>query len=103
MNSMVFTDRNKLTNMINTLLDSDDDEFFCDIHLYSEGQALILEWAQVPYSGKYGGRFKYVDEDEVVMYEGRFPDNHYEFFYSEEEYKEALKAYNERGKEEEDD
>ena len=102
MNSMYFTDRNKLVNMINTLLDSDDDEFFSDIHLYSEEHAYVLEWEQVPYSHEFGGSFKYVGDDEVVMYEGRFPDNHYEFFYSKEEYEEALKAYEEQEKEKED-
>lgn len=61
-----------------------------DIHLTTDGYGFIIEWENIPYSHEYGGCFKYVGEDEVVMLERSFPDNHYELCYNEEDYKEKL-------------
>ena len=52
--------------------------------------AFSVEWVQVPWDGAYGGSFQYVDEDEVVCFERKMPDNTYQRFASEEEYQECL-------------
>ena len=92
LNSMYFTNKDQALDFIKTLLDlSITDEEFCnDIHVYNEDEAILVEWVQRPYSGEYGGSIQYIKEDQQVMYEREFPDNHCEFFFSEDEYKEAL-------------
>lgn len=64
-----------------------------DIHLTTDGYCFIIEWETIPYSHEYGGSFKYVGEDEVIMLERHFPDNHYDYFYSEEDYQERLNEW----------
>ena len=54
-----------------------------DIHLTTDGYCFIIEWESVPYSQEYGGAFKYVGEDGIVMLERHFPDNHYELEFFE--------------------
>ncbi len=61
-----------------------------DIHITTDGYCTIIEWESVPYNHEYGGSFKYVGEEEVVMLEKLFPDNHYELCYDEEDYQEKL-------------
>lgn len=41
----------------------------------------------------FGGEFKYVGDDQYVMTEYRFPDNHYEMIETEEEYQERLQNW----------
>ena len=50
----------------------------------------VVEWAQLPWSGKWGGHFDYVDEDELIMRECILPDNTIIYCVDEEEYKERL-------------
>ena len=50
-----------------------------DIHIKPEDcEAFIVEWEQVPWDHSFGGRFAYLNEDEVIMKEIRFPDGTYE-------------------------
>ena len=78
--------------LLNCLLElnKESQKHYNDIHITTDGFCTIIEWESVPYSHEYGGSFKYVSEDEVVMLERHFPDNHYEHFYSEEDYQEKL-------------
>ena len=55
-----------------------------DIHITSDGYCTIVEWSNIPYSGEWGGKFEFVDEDENVMKELQLPDDTYE--YVEKEY-----------------
>ena len=76
--------------------DNDDREFmhFNDIHIFPcDCEAFIIEWVQKPWSGEYGGRFEYCDEEQVPMKAYDFPDNHFEYFASDKEYEEALKDW----------
>ena len=73
----------------NTICERD----YLDIHIRTEENFLFLEWVQIPYSREWGGEFKYVDEDQVVMTEKRFPDNHYEYVFDDEDYEERLKEF----------
>ena len=68
---------------------SDYDDYY-EIHITTDSYCTIVEFEKVPYNGEWGGRFKYVEPDEAVMKEYMFPDNHFEYYRSEEEYKEAL-------------
>lgn len=62
-----------------------------DIRIHPEDLgAFSVEWVQLPWSGEYGGNFRYVDEDEIVCFEREMPDRSYEYFASEEEYQERL-------------
>lgn len=66
-------------------------EHYNDIHIYpADCEAFIIEWEQLPWSHDYGGNFKYVDEEQVVMYRKDFPDNHYEYFETEDDFQQAL-------------
>lgn len=78
--------------LLNVLLNYNQksEKHYNDIHITSDGYCFIIEWDQVPYSHEYGGEFKYVAEDEVVMLEKHFPDNHIELCYNEEDYQEKL-------------
>lgn len=66
-----------------------------DIHIYpADCGAFIVEWVQLPWSHEYGGKgFQYVDEDQVVMLDRQFPDNHSELCYDEDDYKERLEEF----------
>lgn len=52
--------------------------------------AFSVSWKQLPWDHEYGGGFEYVAEDQAVMTECQFPDDHYEYFLSEEDYNAAL-------------
>lgn len=91
MNSMYFskeaTSRGDLTRfvtMLNSMSYNDDNTYF-DIHIRPEDLgAFVVEWAQVPWSHEYGGKFVYLDEDEVVTSELTFPDGHFEYWPKED-------------------
>lgn len=77
---------------------------FNDIHIKPEDcGAFTVEWETSPWSGEWGGHWRYIrdDEEEVVMKYYYFPDNHCEPFETEEGYKEALKTWLEEHKDEE--
>ena len=77
---------------LNTLLNYNkvSKDHYNDIHLTTDGYCTIIEWETIPYNHEYGGSFKYVGEDEVIMLERHFPDNHTELCYDEEDYQEKL-------------
>ena len=77
---------------LNTLLNYNkvSKTHYNDIHLTTDGYCTIIEWETIPYNHEYGGSFKYVGEDEVIMLERHFPDNHTELCYNEEDYQEKL-------------
>lgn len=80
---------------LNTLLNYNkvSKDHYNDIHLTTDGYCTIIEWETIPYNHEYGGSFKYVGEDEVIMLERHFPDNHTELCYDEEDYKERLDEF----------
>lgn len=91
-NSMCFEDRHRAMKLIGFLL-QDEGDLFNDIRVHMEEATIIVEWEQVPFSGEWGGSFQYIDENHVVVYYGQFPDNHYEYFDSEDDFKEALEKF----------
>lgn len=79
--------RKHFFQLLETLIDYNNDseeKYYNDIHIYQEDMFSVIEWSHIPYSHEYGGEFKYVDEDEVVMKEVYFPDNHCEYLFPEE-------------------
>lgn len=71
--------------------DADGCGTYNDVHIYPQDLgAFTVEWAQVPWAHDYGGQFQYIDEDQVVLFERSYPDGTYDYFASEDEYKEAL-------------
>ena len=74
-------------------LSSKSDRHYNDIHITTDGYCTMVEWSSVPYSHEYGGTFQFVDEDHSVMYQGQFPDNHYEYYFSKKDYEEELKDW----------
>lgn len=91
-NSMYFENLNEAVSFIEHLhqISKNSDELFNDIHTYMEESGVIVEWVQVPYNHDYGGQFKYVGEDQYIMTEYKFPDNHYEYLNDIDEYEERL-------------
>jgi len=82
-------------DLINFLLDfnSKSDKHYHDIHITTDGYCLIVEWTTNSYEDMEAGSFKFVDEDQVVMTEKVFPDNHTELCYNEADYKERLDEF----------
>lgn len=72
-----------------------ENDSYNDIHIYQEECLVIVEWTTIPYSGEWGGTFKFVNEDETIMREVNFPDGHYEFVFPEE-VDETLKKWYEK-------
>lgn len=83
-----------LTKFLTLLMDEayGSGDCFNDIHIYPEDcGAFIIEWVQRPWSGNYGGYgFQYIGNDDVVMKEKFFPDNHSELCYDEDDYSQKL-------------
>lgn len=67
--------------------------YYNDIHIRQEETFATIEWMQVPYTHEWGGKWQFVDEDEVVMIEKIFPDNHIELCYDENDYEEKLQEF----------
>ncbi len=64
-----------------------------DIHVWSDSYCTIVEWNQVHFDNSFGdGKFEFVDYDERIAKEVRFPDNHFELLPPEEE-DEAIKEW----------
>ena len=97
-NSMWFDNVGKAIEFIRVLhnISKEDNEYYNDIHTYQEESSIIVEWTQIPRDHEFGGTFQLVEEDEEVMLCKTFPDNHYEYFHSKEEYDEALKEWLEK-------
>ena len=86
----------EMTEFINLLckLSYGEGSNYNDIRIKPEDLgAFVVEWAEVPWSHQYGGSFVYVEEDEVVVKEYTFPDNHIELCYDEDDYNERLKDF----------
>lgn len=66
---------------------------YLDIHVYQEEVFTIIEWTQVPYSHDWGGEFKFVGDDELVVKEVRFPDGHYDYALDEDHEKELWENF----------
>jgi hypothetical protein len=94
-NRMCFSEPETATEFINSLCEISlkDSYFYNDIHTYTEENYIIVEWVQIPHSREYGGSFQYVDENQSIMTCYQFPDNHYEFLGSEDEYCDALHLF----------
>jgi hypothetical protein len=94
-NEMYFENLDEALKFIKVLHENsiNDSNHFNDIHTYEEETAIIVKWVQIPYDRDYGGEYRYVDEDEDVMVEFRFPDNHYEHFLSRKEAAAALQEW----------
>ena len=83
-------------DLINYLLDHNKKakEQYYDIHITSDGYCTIIEWTDVNYKFKdEEGKFDFVPSNGYIKLEYRFPDNHYEDFFSKEEYEERLREW----------
>ena len=83
-------------DLLNYLLDHNkkNKNLYYDIHITTDGYCTIIEWTDVCYKDiGPEGKFEYVPANGQVMLEYSFPDNHYEQFYSEEEYQERLQEW----------
>lgn len=84
-------------DLLNYLLDHNkkNENQYYDIHITTDGYCTIIEWTDVSYNNEYGdeGKFEFVPYNGQVMLEFSFPDNHYERFFSEEEYQERLQEW----------
>lgn len=91
-NSLTFdatkpNERKHFEAFLKTLIDYNadfDNDHFNDIHIKQEENLIVLEWMQIPYSHEWGGTWQFVGEDEVIMKEVYFPDNHCEYRFPEE-------------------
>ena len=71
--------------------DSNGFKHYNDIHIKPEDLgAFTIEWVQVPWSGEYGGRFEYLEEDEEILKLYIFPDGHGEYLLDEDEFNYCL-------------
>ena len=102
-NSQAFTpdqvEKGDLTKLLNYLTDfnSTSSESYMDIHICSDGYCTIVEWTEVNFDNIYDyGKFKYVPYDGHIFREYTFPDNHVEYFESDEEFEEALREWLEK-------
>lgn len=78
MNSICFNNRKYANKFIEFILDFNgdpDNEYYFETHIYQEENLIIVEFDKVPYSGEWGGKFEYVDEDQTVATELILPDN----------------------------
>lgn len=78
MNSLYFDNRKYADEFIKFILDYNqdpDNENYFETHIYQEENGIIVEFDKVPYSGEWGGRFEYVDEEHKIVEEVILPDN----------------------------
>ena len=84
-------------DLVNYLLDHNkkNENQYYDIHITTDGYCIIIEWTDVSYDKHLGpeGKFEYVPGNGYVMIEKHFPDGHYDYFGSEEEFEEVLKDW----------
>ena len=79
--------RKHFQRLLDTLIDYNQDKeesHYNDIHISQEESFIIIEWDSVPYSHEWGGQWKYLEDDDVLMKEVVFPDNHYEYVFPDE-------------------
>ena len=84
-----------LEDLVNYLLDTNrkSERFYYDIHIMTDGCCDIVQWVSVPYDEPYNGEFVYKEEDDVIMKEVWFPDNHCEYLFPDE-VEDRLKEWN---------
>lgn len=63
-----------------------------DILITSDGYCTIINWCEHNFD-EDSGRFEYIDEDEYVFKEIRFPDGHYGYAQTEDEEKELWEQF----------
>lgn len=92
MNSQAFTpeqvENGELNDLIEYLLNFNkkSDKSYMDIHITSDSYCTIVEWVEIHYDFKGEcGEFKFVDSDEYVMKEIRFPDGHYDMVFQKKQ------------------
>lgn len=97
-NEVAFTPEDVEKGLDRQLLDTllyynrEADAFYNDIHLWTDGYCHVISWTQIPFDGSLTGKFKYVDEDEYVVKNYKFPDGHCELCFDDEDYKERLET-----------
>ena len=92
-----------LNDLINYLLDYNkkSDKYYYDIHITTDGYCQIVEWTDISYdNGEDCGKFEFVEPDQYIFREYIFPDNHSEYFETEDEYNEALSRWLKKHKKE---
>lgn len=106
-NSKAFTPeevkKGLLNDLINYLLDYNkkSDDSYYDIHITTDGYCQIVEWIDVSYEYKEDyGKFEFVEPDQYIFREYIFPDNHSEYFETEDEYNEVLSRWLKKHKKE---
>ena len=99
-NSQAFTPeevkKGLLKDLLNYLIDYNikSESGYYDIHICSDGYCTIVGWVDIDYKYKdEQGKFEFVPSNGQVMLEYSFPDNHYEQFYSQEEYQERFQEW----------
>ena len=72
--------------LINTLLEinQEKENFYNQIMIDTDGYCLIVNWVERSYNGDFNTRFELLEDDDVVMKEVHFPDNHYDYLFPEE-------------------
>lgn len=94
MNSMYFSKKEldamyELVRFLNE--QSYKSESYNDIHIFpADLGAFIVEWVQLPWNHSYGGNFIYVDDNQTVCTELRYPDDTFDYV---EDPEEALKEW----------
>lgn len=84
--------------LLNYNLNSED--YYEDIHITTDGYCTIVEWCDVCRDKEIpSGSFEFVGEDQYVLTEIRFPDNHHEYLF-EGEIETVAKKWLEDNKEE---
>lgn len=84
-------------DLLNYLLEHNkkNETQYYDIHITSDGYCTIIEWIDVRYDKIFGeeNHFEFVPYNGCVMLEYSFPDDHREFCYDEQDYKERLDEF----------
>lgn len=100
LNSLVFSKKEQELGLhldfINTLLklNKESTDHYIEFLVRQEEEFVIIEWCQINYHCEdCYSHFKLVEPDQVVMLEYRFPDNHTEYVFNEEEGKELLEQW----------
>lgn len=85
MNEMAFTPEEVSAGMAMDLIhyligyNQKSNDHFNEIRITSDSYCTIIQWEHKPYSGEWGGSFRFCDEDEEIGTWVTFPDNSTEF------------------------
>lgn len=89
-------ENNEMTEFVNMLckLSYGEGSTYNDIRIRpTDCGGFVVEWAEVSWDHQYGGSFEYVDDDQVVVKEYVFPDNHTELCYNDDDFNERLEEF----------